>query len=296
MKTSGLFRVHATTIKVKTGQPFKLILFGDIHRDSPNHAKDAWQNFLRYGKSLKHAYFLGLGDYLDSTSTSERDCLGKLDSQWHETLANDLQALQLAKIELLAKEMGFMRDRLLGLMNGNHYFNFQDGTNSDQKLCTALGAVYLGVSCFLRLTMDEYGRTSTLDIWAHHGLGAGRLLGGSINRVDQMREHAEADIYVMGHDHKRMAVPATPRLYLSNHSKAGLRVRQRQQWLVRSGSFLASYRDWETNYNVDAGRGPCSLGHVELIITPFHNPELHENQEKKRWNYAFNDFKIQALC
>ncbi len=88
--------------------------------------------------------------------------------------------------------------------------------------------------------------------------------------MDQMREHAEADIYCMGHDHKRGAIPATPRLFLHNSSAAGLRVRHRQQWIVRSGSYLASYEPGVSNYNVDAARGPCSLGHIELLI------EMHE--------------------
>ncbi len=47
----------------------------------------------------------------------------------------------------------------------------------------------------------------------------------------------------------------------------GLRLKERQQWLLRTGSFLAAYVDGESSYNVDAGRGPSSLGHVELEIT-----------------------------
>ncbi len=107
---------------------------------------------------------------------------------------------------------------------------------------------------------------TTLDIWAHHGAGGSRLPGGSINRVEQMREISEADVYVMGHDHKRGGWPASPRLHLGNSSKSGLQLKSRQQWLIRSGSFLRSYEDGKRNYNVDSARGPCSIGHVELIV------------------------------
>jgi len=269
MKTDGLFTVHAFKIPLRTiNEPVKLVFFGDVHRDSPNHASKAWQDFLAKVREYKHAWYFGMGDYLDSTSTSERGCLGKLSHDMHETFLNDVQALQDAKIEMIAGELKFMRNRLIGLLNGNHYFNFQDGTNSDQRLCRLLDCKYLGVSSFVRLTFS-YGPTNcrTLDIWAHHGTGAGRLFGGSINRVDQMREHAEADFFVMGHDHKRGIVPATPRLYMSNEGQnRKLQIKQRQQWLIRSGSFLASYNDGTRNYNVDAGRGPCSLGHVEVEI------------------------------
>lgn len=268
MKTDALFVVHSFKIPIRSGKPFRLVFFGDVHRDSPNHAKGAWQDFLKYAQGLKDAWFFGMGDYTDSTSTSERGCLAATAAAYHETLHNDLEELQVMKVQLLAKELGFMKGRLIGLLNGNHYFKFQDGTNTDQKLCGLLGCKYLGVSNFTRLVLDDHGRRKSLDIWAHHGSGAGRLIGGSLNRVDQMREHAEADIYAMGHDHKRGIVPATPRLFLHSTGKSGMSVRSRQQWLIRSGSFLASYENGKRNYNVDAGRGPCSLGHVEMIITP----------------------------
>jgi len=82
-----------------------------------------------------------------------------------------------------------------------------------------------------------------------------------------MREAAEADAYAMGHDHKRSAIPANPKLHLMGHGKDGLRVKEKQQWLLRTGSFLKAYENGHSSYNVDAARGPCSLGHVELEFT-----------------------------
>lgn len=268
MKTSGLFRVHSLTVNCRLNEPLTLVIFGDVHRDSPNHADGAWQGFLERGRKLKKALFLGMGDYLDSGSSSERACFASARELLHETTLTDLQDLAYRKVKLLGKELSFLKNRCVGLLNGNHFYNFSDGTNSDQALCRELGCQYLGVSCFVRMYLDVSGCQQALDIWAHHGAGASRLPGGSINRVENMREHAAADMYIMGHDHKRMAVPATPRLFLAHSSKTGLELRQRHQWLIRSGSFMTSYRDGEVNYNVDCGRGPCSLGHVEMILTP----------------------------
>ena len=270
MKTDGLFTVHRFEVRAEVGVPIRLVFFGDVHRDSPNHAHGAWQDFLKYAKGLKDAYFFGMGDYVDSNSTSERDCLNASRHHFHESTLQTLEDVAAAKVELLAEELKFAKGRIVGLLNGNHYYQFSDGTNTDQKLCARerLDCRYLGVSAFVRLVIGpDHCRRKTLDIWAHHGKGAGRLMGGSVNNVDQMREHAEADIYCMGHDHKRMVVPATPRLFLEEaHGNTPI-VSQRQQWLVRSGSFLASYEDGKRNYNVDAGRGPCSLGHVEAHVT-----------------------------
>ena len=245
----------------------RIIFWGDVHRDAPSHALDKWQEDLKYFRSLKDAYFFGMGDYLDSTSTSERECLGNISTKMHETFRNDVQALQLAKVEMIAKELAFMKGRILGMINGNHYFQFQSGINSDQKLCELLGAPYLGVCSFVRLTFEYCGRRVTRDIFAHHGQGAARLIGGSLNRVAQMFEGAECDIVAMGHDHKRAAVPGTPRLFLSKGKTGELQLRTRQTMVIRSGSYLKSYEPGKVNYNVDSQRPTCDLGHVELIAT-----------------------------
>lgn len=281
MQTSGLFTLHTHEIKLtKLNDPLRIVFFGDVHRDSPNHARDHWRRFLDYARGLRNAVFFGMGDYLDATSSSEREILSGPGSRLHETTKADLAELTEKKIETFAHELEFMRGRLIGLLNGNHYFDFQSGINSDQKLCEKLGCKFLGVSSFVRLAIDTHGSHSAFDIWAHHGAGGSRLIGGSINRVDQMREHAEADCYVMGHDHRRAAVPANPRMCLKN-SNGKLSLQERQQWLVRSGSFLKSYEDGRASYNVDAARGPCSLGHVEIELTP-RNSEI-KGEGRKRW-------------
>lgn len=266
MKTSGLFTVHSFQIPMRYNKPFRIVFFGDVHRDSPNHAHGKWKEFLRYARTLKDAWFFGMGDYLDSTSTTERECLGHISTKMHETFRNDVAALQLAKCELFAKEIEFMRGRVIGMLNGNHYFQFASGINSDQKICELVGAKYLGVCSFTRLTFECGGRNHTRDIFAHHGAGAARLIGGSLNRVQQMAEGVEADIYAMGHDHKRGAVPAQPRLFLRQAIGSELIVEQREPIVLRSGSYLASYENNVVNYNVDACRAPSSLGHVEVLV------------------------------
>jgi len=139
--------------------------------------------------------------------------------------------------------------------------------------------------------MESSGRNVSRDIFAHHGAGAARLVGGSINRVQQMAEGAEADIYAMGHDHKRAAVPAQPRLFLSNHAKHGLKVQQREPVALRTGSFLASFKNGQANYNVDACRPPSSLGHVEVILTVRENRE-HFNNTYRRYQ---DEVEMQLL-
>lgn len=267
MKTSGVFVLHGFRVPfAKFGEPIKLIFFGDVHRDSPNCAVSKWREFLDYAKHQKNAWFFGMGDYVELCSTSEREAL--LRASMHESAKTRFDDVAKGAIKQFANEVEFMRGRLVGLINGNHYWSFPDGTNSDQKLCGHLGCRYLGVSSFVRLTFEaNNGHRNTLDVWAHHGAGGARLPGGSINRVDQMRDHAEADVYVMGHDHKRGVFPANPRLCIARDASHGLKLQERQAYLIRSGSFLKSYEDGQSSYNVDAARGPSSLGWAELEVT-----------------------------
>lgn len=270
MKTSGEFTLQRFEIEAPAiGEPFSIVFFGDVHRDAPLHAKDKWHEDLERLKRMKNAYFFGMGDYVDSASSSERECLGR--ASLHDSTRADLSSIARAKVTLLEKELSFMKGRIIGLIGGNHYFAFEDGTTTDNKLCERLGCKFLGVSSFTRLAIFKNSICINFDIWAHHGAGGARLPGGSINRVDQMREHAEADCYVMGHDHKRGVLPATPRMTLQNNARKGLVLKQRQQWLIRSGSYLKAYENGEKSYNVDAARGPSSLGYCELEIT-FRRP------------------------
>lgn len=268
MKTTGIFSTHRVELEVATGRPFKLIPFGDVHRDSDMHADEHWQRFLAHAKRQKNAVFLGMGDYTDGVSTSERMVLSGL----HDTTKTTMKDKYLGVAETLHRELEFMKGRCIGMLGGNHYFDFGDGDTTDHVLAASLGAKFLGVCSFIRLSMTFKGRPNTrahLDIFAHHGKGGGVLPGSTFNTLEKMQQSADADFYLMGHDHKLGCIPSSPRLKLvSTGPKAELNVRERQPWLGRTGSFLKAYEPGRVSYNVDAARSPCALGWIEFEITP----------------------------
>lgn len=269
MKTCGIFTTHRVEISAKLGEPFKLIPFGDVHRDSDMHADDSWQEFLTYAKKQKHAVFLGMGDYTDGVSTSERIVLN--DPNIHDTTRTKMRDVYKGVAKTLTNELAFMRGRLLGMIGGNHYFDFGDGDTTDHVLAASLGTKFLGVCSFIRLSINFPGsgtKNATLDIFAHHGKGAGSLPGSTFNTLEKMSTTAVADFYLMGHDHKKGTIPSTPRLVLTNGKGKELNIKQRVPWLGRTGSFLKAYEPGRVSYNVDAGRSPSTLGWIEFEITP----------------------------
>lgn len=266
MKTDGIFTAHAVTVEAEINKPFRIIPFGDIHRDSDMFAHSHWGEFLRYAESQKDAVFLGMGDYTDGVSTSERIVLS--DKNIHDTTKNTLKNVYKGTVATLANELAFMRGRVIGLLGGNHYFDFGSQT-TDHLIASALNAKYLGVCAFIRLSIELKDRKKAvaLDIFAHHGKGGGATIGGNFNSIDKMASTADADIYLMGHTHGKGCVPSNPRLKLVTNGKH-LQVRERTPWLGRTGSFLKAYESGRASYNVDAGRSPCALGWIEFEVTP----------------------------
>jgi hypothetical protein len=228
-----------------------------------------------------------MGDYTDGVSTSERIVLS--DSGIHESTKSTLDDTYKGVAATLYNELSFMKGRVIGMIGGNHYWQFGSGETTDHILAAQLGAKFLGVCSFIRLSLrcKNKGSRTSLDIFAHHGKGGGSLPGSTFNTIEKMAGTADADIYLMGHDHKKGCIPSAPRLKLiSKGLNAELNVQERTPWLGRTGSFLKAYEPGQVSYNVDAGRSACSLGWIEFEVT------LHRDQSKTKGN-EHDNLRIQ---
>ncbi len=267
MKTTGLFSIHRYEIKAKYGETFYLLPFGDIHRFAPLCDVERWLAYLKWAKTKKNAYFLGMGDYDDLASTSERTLLS--DKKFHESTLETLDNLYKKNTLKLAKELEFMRGKLIGLLGGNHYAELQSGINTDQLLADHLNTKFLGVAAFIRLSISsdtKHRGSYSIDIFAHHGRGSGQLAGATINSVEKMMNIAEADIFLSGHDHQKGVRPIE-KLTLSE-GNGGLRLSKRKIMLGRTGSFLKGYVENHASYIVDIAARPTELGVIKIEITP----------------------------
>lgn len=267
MKTTGLFTISEFDIAVRElGKPLYLIPFGDVHLDAPTHSKDKWHEFLEWAEAKgDRAYFVGMGDYLDFMSSSERRSF--INGDYHDSTKSTLEELADKHVEQFYCDIKFMQGRLIGLIEGNHYFQYSSGITSTQKLCEMLKCPYLGCLTFSRLRFRwKSNKTATLDVYAHHGKGAARLLGGSLNRVQQMSEAVEADIYLMGHDHKG-PVAFNPRMRLEKCGN-NLCIVERKQFFGRTGSFLRGYVPGQVSYVADGCLNPANLGVTKIDLIP----------------------------
>lgn len=280
MRTDGLFRTQKVKINYPIGKPLSLIPFGDIHHDSPAFSRDAWDKFIKYAKSNKDALFLGMGDYFDGYSTSERVII--YNHNLHESSKKRHEEEQIGRIKRLAKELEFMRGRIIGLLGGNHFSQFSDGTTSDMRLAEMLGCKYLGACAAIRFVMCANGvsQKACIDIFAHHGKGGGATAGGKFNAVEKLTNVCDADIYLMGDNHARGCFPLGDRLFLHDSGNSGLQVKAKQRWVGRTGSFLRAYVENEANYVVDAALAPSNLGWIEFMLTLSRDQSIKEDGKR----------------
>ena len=268
MNTSGLFTIHEYRIPFeKYGDTIYIIPFGDIHRSAPLCHEENWLEWCDWAKGKRNAYFLGMGDFDDLVSTSERE--GLRGARLHDSTIQTIEDTYRKFTDRLIKEIAFMKNRTIGLLEGNHYGQFQNGTTTTQRMCESLNCKYLGCSAFIRIILEcssKHNITHAVDIWAHHGLGAARLVGGSLNRVQQLAEIAEFDIGLMGHDHKK-SVAIVNRLKLTG-GNGSLNLSHRKVVLARTGSFLRGYVPGAVSYVADRSLNPTDLGTIKLEITP----------------------------
>lgn len=250
-----------------------LIPLGDIQHQ-PNRAAVDWKRLNRVVEwGVKHnALWIGMGDFIDTESPSNRKALrnsGVYDSVV-DALDDNATKLEDDLKELLAPTKG----RWLGVLEGHHYHQHQDGTTSDTRFAQFLGCPFLGTSAYVNLAFKPAKKAPiTYDIWAHHGRGGGALAGSPANTIEKKILGYDADLYLMGHTHQASAVPRD-RVYPVFGPKQG-HLSHRTLYLVNTGAFLKSVleghqRDGRAGgmYPESAMMNPAHLGVAKVWFRP----------------------------
>lgn len=266
MKTDGIFTIHNVEIETKHLNPFYIIIAGCFHYNSTNHDREKLTKFFSEVSELNgEKYFLGMGDYFEYISSTSRSFIK---SSKRSEIGEALETIAREDVENLTNFMKTnYNGKYIGLIGGNHYYEFASGLTTDTMLADNIKTRYLGVNSFIRLSY-KYGKAKrmAIDICAHHGLGGGRTCGSSINKLQTMANSFNADILLQGHDHNR-CVDYINRLELSQVGN----LRNRKILLARTGSFLKSYENGKSCYAVDAMYSPSDLGGLIIKVSPFRD-------------------------
>jgi hypothetical protein len=177
------------------------------------------------------AFFVGLGDYIDFLSPSNRRRLINADlyDAAQEVIAEKAAELTLEVFEEFLKDT---KGRWLGMVEGHHFYQ-AEGTTSDESLAGMLGTTFLGTSAFIKIPSFD------VTLYVHHGTGGGVLPGSGLNRMYHTAAGLQgADIYLMGHNTK-LTTARLSRPYPRWDTKPP-RLEHRDIWIVNTGGFCRS--------------------------------------------------------
>lgn len=275
-------------IEADLRRPLFLVAFGCTHKGAENHAAHDWQKFCEYYKTFSRknwCLFIGMGDYIEFFSNRERQALASPDI--HESTWQKFDKEGNAAVDDFYNDISFMSGNLLGLIEGNHFWEFTDGTTSTNKLCDKLKCRYLAGGLYGKLKLfDKYAVRHSIDIYAAHGSGNTLTIGGSIMKGERFSGAVKANIYLLGHDHQHI-VADVPLIELHYGKKKGtVRTVEYKRCVVRSGSFYRLYIDNSKSYGINRLYKPTGIGNAQIEIRFSENNSARYftlNPQLKSW-------------
>jgi hypothetical protein len=267
-----------------------LIPLGCIHY--PVGERELLKEWIAAVAAAENGFTILMGDALDQARTHFRQHMrAYLDD---ENSQEALDAHHRRDVEALADMLRPIRKKIIGAISGNHYWQFIDGTTSDQYLCQLLSIPFLGPMAVVRLDFtDKDGRVCVQKtLVAHHSGGGngGRTMGGDVNALGRMEATVDADFYLLSHTHQRHA---HKKVTLTISSKYTPVLRDRTKVFVRTGALLKGFKEEiiATNkphfpsYAEKAAYRPTDLGWVEVHIKTTHVGIRPKAGEARRGEY-----------
>ncbi len=234
---------------------------------------------VRWGLAQGNVYFLGMGDYIDIMSPSNREAWRS--ARVYDSVRSALSSKAEEVTNMFLDAVKGSEGRWLGVLEGHHYFEYEDGTTSDTRIARALKTTFLGTCAFVRLVFSarsesNKGHSLKCTIWCHHGAGNGLTPHSPLARLYHVMHQFDADIYLIGHQTKKPAVKV-PVIGISD--KPPYRLVGRNKILAGTGGFIEGYPQGskdptgmrpQGSYVEQGLLSPVALGGIILKVRPIH--------------------------
>lgn len=280
---------------------FRIYPLGDVHIGHRGCNEDAFREYVAKIEEDDHAYWIGMGDYLDCVQRGDKRYDPAEQAKWVRILDTiDIVAAQRDRFLKLTEPIHY---KCLGLLTGNHEDLIRRRYERDvyrelvgsiktkapwppeksgpMKGHTKIG---LGYEAIMRITFRRIaGKThkgANIDIFLHHGAGGGRLKGAKALNLQRAAWAFNVDAVIMGHTHDELIEPVN-KIGLSNKG----RLYNRRVVALACGTFLATHCEDGAAYVERALYWPGSVGTGHLELWPhrnLHNTSALDDRERVR--------------
>jgi predicted phosphodiesterase len=183
-------------------EEIELHVLSDWHIGDAGHDTFHTEAILKHIKETPNAYCILNGDLMDAAIANS---VG-------DTYGAKLQPME--QLKLCVKLFKPLADegRILSIQPGNHENRVYkyDGIDMTAMMASQLGLAdrYSSTASllFIRFGNNRVGnhrnKKLVYTVYVSHGSGGGKRVGGKINRLEDMANIVDADIYCMGHTHQ----------------------------------------------------------------------------------------------
>jgi len=245
----------------------KIVFLGDLHIGNAATDEDLIK---QVAKRLQepNTYWVDLGDTCDFVNMRDPRFSPAALPEWVEV--SDLADLPAAQVRRYAEIFKPVAGTCLARLMGNHEAVIAKHyeRNVYHELNASIGLPKekaLGYGGFLRLVTQRKKDSWTLTCFIHHGATGGKLGGAVALNLERLPMSFDADIYAVGHSHRKMVFPKR-RVGILGRT---LQVADKPLILINVGAFMRSYTQTEGDgYAEQRLLYPQGLGPVELWIWP----------------------------
>lgn len=230
----------------------ELFPLSDLHYGDPNTDTEAFEHFCGMILDKPNRYIVSIGDNINNNTKSsvgsvyDDICSPRKQKKW------------------IVERLNPLKDRILVMLDGNHEYRSTKDVDEtiSYNIANALGieGVYAEDEAVLKITFgkkQENGKARCFTVYCTHGSGGGKRPGSTVNNIEMLALSIDADIYIIGHAHKRIAYKNSFRR-IDTHNNSIL---TRERLFVVSSSWV--------DYGGYAARkmmNPSAKGSVPVIL------------------------------
>ena len=235
-------------------------------------AFDSLQTHIAQCLQQPHPLFVGMGDYIDFASPSNREAIkaaGLYDNA-RTVIAKATRDLVDDVYERILKPTA---GRWLGMVQGHHHFPLDDGVDSDEYLAQLLDSPWLAEFGLIKMRFAD-GYDITIGVF--HGSGGSSVFPhGGLNKPFRFAPHVRLDLLLMGHTTKKAASEFSIMRFEAPEGGPD-RLEHDECKLVNTGGWTKGYLDGKETYVSKAMLSPVVLGQPMIHIRPRFREGLWE--------------------